>query len=47
MTEERRPCKNCGNVHKNTPFIDCWSEEDDGQLPDDLGQAYKDKFGDN
>ena len=41
----KRKCKVCGSVHVGCPFIDCYSEEKDGQLPDDLQDAYKRKFG--
>ena len=45
MEKQKRACRVCGQVHKNCPFTDCYSEETDGQLPDDLQSAYTDKFG--
>ena len=42
----KRACNICGKVHKNMPFIDCYSEEADGPLPDDIQDLYKRKFGD-
>ena len=42
----KRKCKVCGQVHKNMPFTDCYSEQEDGPLPDDIQSYYKDKFGD-
>jgi len=37
----KRACNNCGQVHLNMPFEDCFK----GETPDDLQQYYKDKFG--
>jgi len=42
----KRACKNCGKVHIHAPFTDCYSEKEDGSLPDDLESYYKRKFGD-
>ena len=41
----KKKCVNCGQVHKGCPFVDCYNEKTEGQLPDDLGQYYKNKFG--
>ena len=40
-SKNKRPCKVCGEVHKNLPFTDCYSEENDGPLPDSLEDAYR------
>ena len=41
----KRKCNVCGQVHLNCPFTDCYSEEKDGEVPDDIIQAYEDRFG--
>jgi len=38
-------CKNCGKVHLHCPFVDCYSEKDDGPLPDSLGDYYNGMYG--
>jgi len=40
----KRACNNCGQVHLNLPFVDCF-KGDPEDLPDDLQQYYNDKFG--
>jgi len=44
---KKRKCKVCGEVHLHCPFTDCYSEEIDGPLPDDLQEYYKNKFGED
>ena len=43
----KRACKNCGQIHKHMPFTDCYSEKDDGPLPDSLEDCYRQRFGDS
>ena len=45
--KSKRPCNVCGEVHKNCPFTDCYSEKNDGQLPDSLEDYYIQRFGDD
>ena len=40
----KQACKNCGQIHLNCPFTDCFSSKDDGELPDSLEDYYKNKF---
>ena len=44
-SKNKRACNVCGKIHKNMPFTDCYSEEKDGEQPDDLQDFYKRKFG--
>ena len=44
-SKNKRKCKVCGQVHKNMPFTDCYSEKNDGPLPDDLQDFYRRKVG--
>jgi len=43
----KRVCKVCGEIHKNCPFVDCYSEKIDGPLPDSLADYYESRFGGN
>lgn len=38
MTEQKRPCKYCGQIHKHCPFTDCHNPEE--SLPDSLESGY-------